>query len=510
MRAFPELHIGRLRSRFVSSHELDQDQVRQWHEALGEQDPSELVGRVVADDEWLLIRHLPLHLRWRPQSAAPEAGRAWLQALQMAVQAAASADEPGNVQRYRLWRHGLADLIYRSAMGEAHRQWAWQRMALIPREGLAAAEALVHGAQVLAGEPELIWPVLHHWLQAEPDTGALTAVARRVPPATWQRWLMAAPQSRFWMQVLAQQGETAWHAASSPDAVRPLSAHMPAWPVSAQALLQWVRRHPALAQQMGDVLSAWLSALAWVDAPDVARGMSRLGCARHWWQQAAHAAVAAPARQSTREPSRVAPRAANGSDTSPPHETQPGAQQDKRAAHHAHLDQQDLPEAPSLPDPDTLVHTAWAGALFWLRHLNAPGVMAHLQDQASEGLDMPVTSTSLMQAVAMGLGVPLDDPVMQVFTAGQGAEQDVAPSAHAAARLLVAEWAAWLDETLPDAPAPRMAWVCQRAGRLKLEAGWIEVHLDIDGVDTRLRRIGLDLDPGWVPFIGAVVRVCYD
>lgn len=163
-----------------------------------------------------------------------------------------------------------------------------------------------------------------------------------------------------------------------------------------------------------------------------------------------------------------------------------------------------------MPDPDTHVRTAWAGALFWLRHLNAPGVMARLQDQASEGLDAPLGTSGLAQAVAMGLGVPLDDPVMQVFTAGQAAEQDVAPSAHAAARLLVAEWAAWLDETLPDAPAPRMAWVCQRAGRLKLEAGWIEVHLDLDGVDTRLRRIGLDLDPGWVPFIGAVVRVCYD
>ena len=110
MSAAPALYIGKLRNRFVSDGELDPAQVRQWQEAFAEQDPADLVGRVVSDEEWLLIRHLPLHLRWRPDVAASEVGHVWLQALQQAVQQAASEQDPHNVLRYRVWRHGLTDL----------------------------------------------------------------------------------------------------------------------------------------------------------------------------------------------------------------------------------------------------------------------------------------------------------------------------------------------------------------------------------------------------------------
>ena len=79
---------------------------------------------------------------------------------------------------------------------------------------------------------------------------------------------------------------------------------------------------------------------------------------------------------------------------------------------------------------------------------------------------------------------------------------------HAAA--LVADWNVWVDEQAPDLPAPRMTSICQRSGRLRFEAGWIELHLPLDSVDTRIRRLGLDLDPGWLPWLGCVVRIIYD
>jgi hypothetical protein len=168
-----------------------------------------------------------------------------------------------------------------------------------------------------------------------------------------------------------------------------------------------------------------------------------------------------------------------------------------------------LPAAPTLTEPDASVRTEWAGALFWLRHLAEPAVLPTLRAQAGLDPHDALHTAQLMQAVALALRVPLDDTAMTVMTAGQPS-QDVSPAMQAAANRLVAQWAQWLDEALPDAPEPRMVWVCQRPGRLKLEPGWIELHLDMDRIDTRLRRVGLDLDPGWVPFIGAVVRIRYD
>jgi hypothetical protein len=147
--------------------------------------------------------------------------------------------------------------------------------------------------------------------------------------------------------------------------------------------------------------------------------------------------------------------------------------------------------------------------LFFLRLLAAPDVLRTVHAQAGFHQEEPADTAALVQAVAMALHVPVDDPVMSVMTAAEPLKE-IAPITQAAANRLVSQWAQWLDETLPDAPEPRVQWVCQRPGRLQIEPGWIELHLDMDQIDTRLRRAGLDLDPGWVPFIGAVVRICYD
>lgn len=522
----PALHIGKLRTRFMSEAELDDTQVRQWHEAFAEQDADALVGRVVSDDEWLLIRHLPLHLRWRPESTAPDVGRAWLQALQMAVEQAASGHDAHNVLRYRVWRHGLADLLYRSALGEAERQWAWQRMGLLEREGQAPADALMQGAQALLDQPDLIWPVLHHCLLAEHDTGAFTALARRVPVSMWTRWMQAAPQSQGWAQVMAgmdadhgtahaqaddaqdvDQGDVSSDVATASSWMLPHPA--PGSP--AQALLQWAMRHPQLARGLVDVLGVWLAATTGA-VPGGQMARHRLRAVRGWWQETAQGQAPQAMRQSSRLP---------------PGQTAHSRPLHERHAHQLHApeaeaaatqnpathDHADLPTAPALPEPDHRLATAWAGALFFLRLLCQPGVMATLRTQAGLSPDETGHDAVLLQAVAMALHVPVDDPVMGVMSAGRVTTDrapDVPPRIQAAANRLVAQWAQWLDEALPDAPAPRLRWVCQRPGRLHIEPGWIELHLDMDQIDTRLRRVGLDLDPAWVPLIGAVVRIRYD
>ncbi|MFY9460548.1 MAG: hypothetical protein WAP57_12435, partial [Aquabacterium commune] len=71
-------------------------------------------------------------------------------------------------------------------------------------------------------------------------------------------------------------------------------------------------------------------------------------------------------------------------------------------------------------------------------------------------------------------------------------------------------WAAWLDEAAPELAEPRLRTVCQRPGRLRFEPGWIELHLSLDQVDTCIRRMGLDLDAGYLPWLGCVLRIRYE
>jgi hypothetical protein len=52
--------------------------------------------------------------------------------------------------------------------------------------------------------------------------------------------------------------------------------------------------------------------------------------------------------------------------------------------------------------------------------------------------------------------------------------------------------------------------VCARDGEVRADPGWIELRLALDAVDLDVRRAGLDLDPGFIPWLGTVIRFVYD
>ena len=79
--------------------------------------------------------------------------------------------------------------------------------------------------------------------------------------------------------------------------------------------------------------------------------------------------------------------------------------------------------------------------------------------------------------------------------------------------------AAWAGEVLtalqqrmdPDAGNAHalLQSVIRRRGLIRAEPGWVEIELAADSVDLAVRRAGLDLDPGWVPWLGMVMRYAY-
>ncbi len=89
-----------------------------------------------------------------------------------------------------------------------------------------------------------------------------------------------------------------------------------------------------------------------------------------------------------------------------------------------------------------------------------------------------------------------------------------------------------LDYTPPDDPAPEflaaiagwrrrvhrcvrreakllVRWIVRRRGCVSFTRTHIDVYFDLAQADVRIRRLGLDIDPGWVPALGKVIAFHY-
>jgi hypothetical protein len=112
-----------------------------------------------------------------------------------------------------------------------------------------------------------------------------------------------------------------------------------------------------------------------------------------------------------------------------------------------------------------------------------------------------------------------DDPAALAFAGlppGAGAPDAEAPAPCAGEETALAALRgallAAVRARLPQAPesdAALLTAVCRREGEILADPGWLEVRLSLDEVRTEIRVAGLDLDPGWVPWLGLVIRFVY-
>jgi hypothetical protein len=172
--------------------------------------------------------------------------------------------------------------------------------------------------------------------------------------------------------------------------------------------------------------------------------------------------------------------------------------------------------------------TAWAGLLFLL---HVVGDLARRADDpadetAGDILVWPPTR-AVLHRLARTLAhralpdgdAPPDDAAVLAF-AGLAPDEappeprsDDEPAAVADGRAdaVVAALRTWLiGAPLAMAPEPELlAAVVRRWGSVTAEPGRLDVALDLDELSLDVRRAGLDLDPGWIPWLGRVVRFRY-
>ena len=169
------------------------------------------------------------------------------------------------------------------------------------------------------------------------------------------------------------------------------------------------------------------------------------------------------------------------------------------------------------PDARAVRPTPWAGLLFLLATAADAGVPDRL-------LDDPAFAARPLWWTLHRIGLLLvpadpDDPALLAFAGlrpgDPGPRTAAAPDA-AEERGLgrhAGHWAAVTAARLgvPDdrPPAEVVIALAARPGEVVAEPGWVEVRLGLDQVDIDARRAGLDVDPGWVPWLGTVVRFCY-
>jgi hypothetical protein len=163
---------------------------------------------------------------------------------------------------------------------------------------------------------------------------------------------------------------------------------------------------------------------------------------------------------------------------------------------------QEIPAAPPPLSDATAKHdresivTGYGGVLFLINALKRLSLGAQL---AALGSAAP-SGWRVLAALAAALGVPEDEPIA-LFLAANDPETEM-PSGW------VAELLAGIEALYRSAgpwPLP-----LQQSARLEVSETHLDLYLPVRTIDLALRIAGLDLDPGWVPWLGRVVLFHYD
>ncbi|QEU96629.1 hypothetical protein CP970_41875 [Streptomyces kanamyceticus] len=287
-------------------------------------------------------------------------------------------------------------------------------------------------------------------------------------------------------------------------AAAPPDSPVPTGPTGHQVLTQALFSRSVLARAVGgsrlrpdasDAM-AWAAlivaetdpaALARPDADELLRAVAALGDASFPAARAdrAYASTTAEPRSAHQEPAGTTP-----DDTSTGREP--------------------APAAPGLP-------TRWAGLLFLLSLAPAVGLPhAVLADADLARHPLPW----VLRAVAVSL-LPLadDDPALAAFSGldpvkplpWPHVDHPTAEETRAVLRL-GERWSRAAAQALGQPEREKAAVVrglAARRGTVFLSPGWIEVVLALDEVDVGVRVAGLDLDPGWIPWLGRVICFRY-
>jgi hypothetical protein len=487
-------------------------------------------------DDLVCIRAVdvaPYRFRWEDRDSEIVAG--WSRSIADAVWAAASAT--GDVVRYRSRSHAVVDAIVGAAAGEHARAWAWRQLGLWP----AGTESTVAG-ELLVEHPEVaVWAI-----ESCARAGHLESLLALVGPSRF-----AEVAHRAWRAAGGAYLRDIADVAASPDDVARAAAILRRSAIARSA--HFIGRMPDSRGEKGAASSPSLpegeAALPIAMAAAIVLEREPSLAARG---DSGRAAVVALARllleplSARHDPERRRPE--RSTDGSVPDRTEPVGAVEPAAADAEHGESGhrggdetsrriDVPTevaAVSAEPPPPIAprgvgiprRTGWGGLLFLLHLVDGPALAS--RSAAGLGAVLHAVGSELLARAAPDVGPPeRDDPALAAFAGLRPGEDPPGPPPDAAVRaglrrFVAAEadklidqlrtrlWASASGEALRDGPeSALLIAVCRRQATIEAEPGWVDVVLELDEVSTDVRRAGLDLDPGYLPWLGYVVRFRY-
>lgn len=177
----------------------------------------------------------------------------------------------------------------------------------------------------------------------------------------------------------------------------------------------------------------------------------------------------------------------------------------------------DLDRSEPTVHPLPIPTSSWGGLLFLLNSAADAGLPGLLDEPPLDAHPTPWVLHRLGRAL-----VPIgpDDPALMAFS-GLTSGWPEQPLKKAERRAVAACARSWIAATArrlrpggakdgEPTDAELVHRLARRAATIEREPGWVEVRLRLDEVDLDVRRGGLDLDPGWVWWLGHVVRFRYE
>lgn len=443
-------------------------------------------------NEEVCIRDLHVPVRLRLSAAEDQMVQDWSAALGRSLSEAVREGKTGQVVRYGSRIHALVDLGTGAATGDLRRAWAWNQLGLGPvHESSTPAAAARALAAALAWEPEAIVPVL----RTLAASGQLARLLALLPEKVW-----------------TELAEQALHAAGAATEVRPEPVQVPDPPAAIRRAIQSSPIGRLLLRSLapGHPLRSALIALALLDAdPGSVRNPATLQALR---------ALQAADPESLQSPQSPEATDQKGRASEVPHtesartENLETVQEVQDALAPELL--QDLP----LPDLRRTGETRLGGLLFLLGLLEDLGLPEEI------GLASTTTGRSFrwtlhLLALTLTSAAP-DDPAVLAFTGLLPDEpppsQDEDPPSPEE-RETCAAWSERIAAELrvrlrreDEHSAAVLDRLCRRHARIVADPGWIEAHLSLDEVSMDVRRAGLDLDPGWISWLGVALRFVYE
>lgn len=496
------LAIGRLQTRFRTSSPRDRGRLLRLPDQLLEHALTEAATAAgLFANEHLCVRRLAVQIRFDLREPDEALLSHWAAEIATELAEQLRGGRSDRVLRYPSRRVALLDLVLSVVGGDRQRAWAWRQLGF----GVDGSDATVIFT-ALRRAPEATAVVLdearrRHALPrlvsmlaaAEWTTLAAEALTYHQLPPAWSEITTLRRAEREWTPTRPGAPMRATPDAAASDRTAPIDT-----PID---LL--------VGQALASPLGAALRALAWRLDPERCAALTvllALGVI-----PARLAALGADARRGL---ARLLERL-----TAPdaPRALEPGAPEADRVARSA-----DPAPPVAEPRPDLVLPEAiaarpegWSdhGGLLFLIHLLTEHVEALLEAAPDRPLSWILHALALHlldlaeddPAALAFAGLPPDAPPPTAPRAGS-APQPIRPAEEAGIAAIAAALRAGLAAQIKDLP---LEAICARRALIVADPGWFSVHLALDSVDVAVRRAGLDLDLGHVPWLGVVVEFVY-